>query len=222
MRFSLALTVALIALVSVGLTRLAAQDASPEAGPITTGATPEVPNATLCTVEPRTIENLQQVASAAAAGAATPVSSPVAEETPFVLPQGSAADADAIARVTATVREAVACRNAGDSLRYFALHTDSYLTRFFSQAPLSQEQLDAFAAPPTPLDPTAQVGLIAVQDVRLLADGRIAVLIRQIDPSALTVGPQRVFFVMVEQGGRYLIDEEIIPDNPEGAGTPAA
>ena len=222
MRFSLALAVALLALVSVGLTRLAAQDASPEAGRITTGATPEVPDPTLCTVEPRTIENVQQVASAAAAGVATPVSSPVAEETPFVLPQGSAADADAVARVTATVREAVACRNAGDSLRYFALHTDSYLTRFFGQAPLSQEQLDAFAAPPTPLDPVTQIGLIAVQDVRLLADGRIAVLIRQIDPSALTVGPQRVFFVMVEQGGRYLIDEEIIPDNPEGAGTPAA
>ncbi len=223
MRIGIALVASVLALLSIGFTQLGAQDASPVATPadiVSTGATPEVLDPTLCAVEPRTVENIQQILGAQAAGQATPVASPVAQETPFVLPQGSSAEADAVEEVTATVREAIACLNAGDTLRYFALHTDDYLSGLAAQGSLSQGQLDTFSAPPTPLDPAAQIGLIAVEDIRMLADGRIAVLIRQDDPTA---GPQRVFLVMVEQGGRYLIDEEIFPQNPgEETATPAA
>ncbi len=223
MRLGITLIASVLALLSIGFTQLRAQDASPVATPpgaVSTGATPEVIDPTLCAVEPRTIENLQLILATPAVEEATPAASPVAEETPFVLPQGSSANAEAVEGVTATVREAIACLNAGETLRYLALHTDGYVARLAAEGLLSQEQLDTVAAPPTPLDPAAQIGLIAVEDVRMLADGRIAVLIRQDDP---TTGPQRVFFVMAEQGGRYLIDEEIFPEDPdEGAATPAA
>ncbi len=222
MRLAITLVASVLTLLSIGFAQLAAQDASPAATPlvVSTGATPEVLDPTLCAVEPRTVENLQQLLGAQAVGQATPVASPAALATPFVLPQGSSAEADAVEEVTETVREAIACLNAGDTLRYLALHTDTYVARLAAQGTLSQEQLDTFSAPPTPLDPAAQIGLISVEHIRMLADGRIAMLIRQDDPTA---GPQRLFLVLVEQGGRYLIDEEIFPDNPgEEAATPAA
>ncbi|MDP9368732.1 MAG: hypothetical protein M3Q03_10740 [Chloroflexota bacterium] len=223
MRLGIALVASVLALLSISFAQLAAQDASPAATPpgaVSTGATPEVLDPTLCAVEPRTIENVQQILGTPAVEEATPAASPVALETPFVLPQGSSAEADAVDEVTATVRETLACLNAGDTLRYLALHTDTYVARLAVEGVLSQAQLDTFAAPPTPLDPAAQIGLIATEDIRMLADGRIAVLIRQAHP---TEGPQRVFFVMAEQGGRYLIDEEILPEDPdEGVATPGA
>lgn len=140
-----------------------------------------------------------------------------------MLPQGSSPDADAIDGVTDTVQQAIACLNAGDMARYLALHTDDYVAGLAGQESPSQTLLDDLSAPPAPLDPAAQIGLISIEDVRMLADGRISVLFRQDNPSGPTGGPERVFFVLTEQRGRYLIDEEIVPDNPnEGAATPAA
>jgi hypothetical protein len=63
---------------------------------------------------------------------------PAALATPGMqLPEGEPADPATMAAVTATIREFVACDNAGDPRRQFAFYTDNVLREFETQAPLS-------------------------------------------------------------------------------------
>ena len=80
------------------------------------------------------------------------------------------------------------------------------------------------AATPTALPEEARVSLLAVEDVRLLPDGRVAGLFQVYDPFADEPGPARFYWVFEEVDGRWLIDEEImlgpLTSGMEGA-TPA-
>src|SRR6478735_2015 len=83
-------------------------------------ATPGIPNAdsALCTVAPRTLDDLERIMAGA-----TPVPS---RDRPI---SGDAIDPDSETgrQVTSVIEALVACLDAGDRLRAYALYTDAYL-----------------------------------------------------------------------------------------------
>ena len=131
-------------------------------------ATPagEVIDASECQVEPRASEELEQIAGAAPedGAEATPAISEIGGLT------GEPADEAVVEGVTATYRELVACLNAGDYLRIYALYTDEYVQRTLAEGEQDIEELEATPA----ADETGSTALVSVGKVRQLDDGRVA------------------------------------------------
>jgi uncharacterized cupredoxin-like copper-binding protein len=185
-----------------------AQDATPAAG--------EVIDPAECQVEPRTIEELQQLVGTANEGT---------EATPGAAQAGSMEGEDAdeatVQKVTQTYRELVACLNAGQFLRVYALYTDDYLRRTLADNGIDLEQFQATPAP----DQQESTALVGVSDVRQLAGGQVTVRVETTSsPEGVTTVIQSV---LEPVGDRLLIADEIVVDataaTPESAGaTPAA
>jgi hypothetical protein len=158
---------------------------------------PDAPPPDLCRVEARGRDDLNATVATPAARPATP------EAT--VVPAGTPADPETVAGVTATVRELVACFNAGELFRAYGLYTDDYLRDlFWRQPPLSQADYDALATP-QPAPAGKRVEILAIEDVRLLADGRAGanVTLRY----AVIPMPKHFFMTFVWTGERWLIDD---------------
>jgi hypothetical protein len=168
--------------------RAAAQDASP---------TPDAPPPELCTVDSRSLEDLNKIS------AATPSIS-VPTRTPGTIPKGIPADAETMVGITATVRELVACFNAGELLRAYGLYTDSYLQRLFGrQDPLSASAYSSLATPePEPVDKRAAI--LDLRDVRVLDDGSVGATVTI--KYAVVPIPKSFFFTFVRRDGRWWID----------------
>jgi len=178
-----------------------AQDATP-AG--------EVVDPAQCQVEPRTVEDIQQLTGGSAAAAeATPDAAAAAAQ------EGESADEATVQAVTATYRELVACLNAGQSLRVYALYTDDYVRRNLAESGRTVEQLQATPA----ADQQPGTALVSVTDVRKLQDNRVAARVVTADPAA--EGPVAIDAILVQEGDRYLIDDETVVDVQE-QGTPQA
>ncbi len=192
---------------------LPAAAASPE-------ATRDVPAPTECQVEPRSIDGIQDLLDATAG---TPVASPAATaDTPGT---GEPAPDDVIAGVAATSREFIACINAGDYLRLFALMSDSYLPRYLREQDLdSPDILALLAGQPQALDPADQTEIVSVHDVLIYPDGHVSAVVTGDDPSSPSPARSPTF-LMVQTGSgddseRWLVDGVVSEPNPE-AGTPA-
>ncbi len=216
-----------VAVVLLGMTALMpisaahAQEASPAAG---LGA----PDASDCTVEPRPATFFEQFIGTPTAAQQEAMAG-MAAATPdpaFQMPQGDPADEATVSGVLETVWQLGACINAGDFFgRYAALFTDEYFQREIERfGPLPEEEVAAMAASPQPLPADFQVSLLAVVDVRMLPDGRVAGLFDVQDPFAEPPGPSRFYWEFVQEDGRWLIDEQIMlgPVEPEQIGTPTA
>jgi hypothetical protein len=179
-----------------------AQEASPAAEPII------VPAPNQCTVEPREAAAVAEIVATPAAEAASPAATA----------EGEPADRTVRAAVLDTVRQALACTNAGNHLALYALYTDAYL----AANPPTADELAALEADPVPLTGDL-AALLAIGDVLALADGSVSVTVDVIDPTADTPGPARIHYTMVEQDGRYLIDDAVSePIDASHVGTPAA
>ncbi len=207
----LAIVVALVSLLAAGVPGAGAQEGTPAAGL-------DAPAAAECTVEPRSEDELRALFREAAA---TPVlDSPEASPTPAAPPTGDPADEQTVAEISATWRQFIACINAGDQARMFALFSDDMVRRqlFIDIAfGVTEDALFAFlAATPVPL-PDPSVPVIAFADARVLGDGRVAV----IGPGELGRGDVRIF---VREGDRWLIDDwfDLTSSGTPIAGTPAA
>jgi hypothetical protein len=109
---------------------------------------------------------------------------------------GAAADAEIVVAITDAIQEQIACANDGDLPRLSALFSDDFLRRGLGgMSELAYETLYT----PSPLPETDRTTLLAVDDVRVLSDGRISATVR-----TDTGTNQRIF---VEDSGRYLIDD---------------
>lgn len=115
--------------------------------------------------------------------------------TPLPPTGGILADPDEIEAVTAALRELYACMNSGDLLRASALWTDEFLQLGFGG--LDVDVLASMATPVT-IPVSDQVTIVAVDDVRVLEDGRVTALVRSEDEQAI--------HVFVLEDGRYLLD----------------
>src|SRR5918995_4048225 len=185
-----------------------AQDATP--------ATGEVIDAAECQVEPRSTEELQQLVGTASEGT---------EATPGAAQAGSMEGEDAdeatVQAVTQTYRELVACLNAGQFLRVYALYTDDYLRRTLADSGIDLEQFEATPAP----DQRETTALIGVSDVRQLAGGQVTA---RVETTSSPEGVATVIQSVLEPvEDRLLIADEAVVDaaaaTPEAAGaTPGA
>lgn len=191
---------------------LSVATALPAAAQATPGATPPVsfpvvPHPEECRVA------LRQLPLPAGAPAATPI--PIASPTPVAAPTGEPADPATVAGVTATIREAVACRNAGDFRRAYSLFTDAMLVRLFGSAEtVDPEILLALSERNRRLPRDQRLSLDAVADVRVGPDGRVSAVVE----TSSRDGVFRDLLFLVERDGRWLIDEAIAL--PAAAATP--
>lgn len=204
---------------------------------------PATPAPSECLVEPRPTAFFVEVFEQTMAN--PPTADPFADlpaggtitPTPVATPAGPSQPADAatVAGVTATVREFVACINAGDLLRSFSLYTEqaardglvflrspqAWMQRNEAQAtPVADlvQEIERDLAQPAQPRPTAdRVALIAVADVRLYPDGRVVAEITAGGPDT-SVGLGRTLFA--EEAGRWRIVGTAASEATPTAATP--
>jgi hypothetical protein len=153
-----------------------------------------------CNVEPLPLAEARAIYEAAnPSGVATPD----AGEPPIAEPEGTPADEATVAEAIELVVRVIACAANGGS----GLHDAVYLTEehFKADFPaMSREEFDAsYTEHPTPLEPDQWLMVYAVRNVRVIADGRIAVNPEVIVPG---VGHFRDLLLLERVDGRLLID----------------
>ncbi|MGI8477483.1 MAG: hypothetical protein ACR2OO_14090 [Thermomicrobiales bacterium] len=165
--------------------------------------TPEAVGAEECRTEPISFERLQSIAATPVAETPTPESA--ASPTPFAMPAGDAADAQTTAAVTRTVREFIACLNAGDVLRTLSLYSDAYIAAAVGPRGMPQ---DAYAVlgRPTPAAEGDKTDLYDIGDVLILPDGRAAVLVVGDNRSSPDPAKPALFY-LTRSGDRWLLDD---------------
>jgi len=177
MRGSRGVLIACVAVVVVCIVALSAtRDGSPPATPEAIGAmgTPPVASAPAgCDVPPRPMSFLE-----------TLVDAPEPDVTPAPIrgvPDGPSVDPATRTEVAEVVATLIACTNAGDLLRAFALYEDGYLRRLYDQdgvmsAEIAHELVVSFATP-EPVSSDRRWVLVGLPVSRLMDDGRVAVVI---------------------------------------------
>lgn len=191
----LVIVIGLCALSAAGAHRVGAQGGTPAAGS-------DAPTANECTVAPRSESELHALFREAAA---TPIpDSLIASPAPATPPAGVPADEQTVAAITATWRQYLACLTAGDQPRMFALLSDAMVRRQFVvdiAFGVTEDALFAYlAATPVALPSDQPVSFEPFADVRMLDDGRVAV----VGPGDQGRGDVRIF---VKEGDRWLLDD---------------
>ncbi len=204
---------------------------SPIASPdLTSAGERDVPPPEECRVAPLDMRLLLDRLAATPGFIETALASPpvtVSTPTPFASPEGEPADDATVAGVSATAREYIACFNANAPAQQLALFTDAYVGRQLA-GNLGQPYPDAVAtaaaimttataeaAVATPGAPD-DAAILAIQDVRVLADGRAAatLIVDPPDPQS----PTAFALVFANVGDRWLIDDLVmLPGDPAGA-----
>ncbi len=166
--------------------------------------TPDAPLPGLCTAAPLEFDELNAIIER---GAATPTT---ARATPQagrdgVVPAGTPAPTDVEDAVRAVVREYVACQNAGELLRAYALYTDDYLARLFLRQGLWGRGTYDGLATPMPDDDREPTAIHDIRDVRVLPDGRTGATVTIVYASIPM--PKTFFFTFVETADGWAIDD---------------
>lgn len=203
-RFSFGVLIALT-LVMTGLlpSVTLAQDVPSQIGPV-------IPPASACTVEPRTAAELV----ALFAGAAPAGSMPAATTATITL--GEPANAAASQQVTAVIHQAVACLNAGDFGRFFALLTDHAIVTIFPwiAEELTTEESAAQVMAPKPPAAEFLTTILGIGSISRLPDGSYSAVLVQLDPNA-GEQPTALILYVVEQNGALRIDNAVDFDASE-------
>jgi hypothetical protein len=141
---------------------------------------------------------------------ATPVDSDVVFPTAVPLPLGSPADADTVAAVTQTLRRTMACANAGDYWGLLSLSSDNLVRYYRPDAAIREEarQMADESFPPSPEGKHWR--LIAVTDVAVMDDGRVAAVLVSEDPLSISPGPETQLFFLIKERGRWVLDGSAI------------
>jgi len=180
---------------------VAAPAASTSAQDVANDRATFVPAPATCVIGTLLPSVLNALATPTAAGAAA---SPVAaaDETPFAVPDGEAADAETATAVSTVFRQAWACQNAGNLARYFSLLTESEIRERYTQ----EEIAAVYAVPALELPAEEQTAVYAILDVKILEDGRAGafVVIDTVgDPSPVEI----TFMIAADTDGKWQIDD---------------
>jgi hypothetical protein len=134
---------------------------------------------------------------------ATDIATPAATTGGQTLSKGTPVDDPTAALMEQTIREWLACQNAGEPLRAWSLFSDGYLYRLLSrQGGLTRAGYDALATPAPATDRIAILQTIRGQ--RMLEDGRLGATVTITYPSVPM--PKTFFFYFVRDNNRLLID----------------
>jgi len=175
-----------------------------QATPITQTIDAPAPNECLV-ARPEALYFPNSVIQAAPATPAPIVTEPA---PPFTPPAGDPADAETIAAITATVREALACRNAGDYLRAYALFTPEMIAQLFGgPATIDPEVIAAAVEGPRPVPSARQLGIVAISDAVILPDGRVGAIVET--ATARRDFRDYLFFERAPEDDRWLIDRSV-------------
>ncbi|MGH2560859.1 MAG: hypothetical protein ACRDJH_17480 [Thermomicrobiales bacterium] len=177
-------------------------------------AAQESPDPSECQVEPRDDAWIADVIATPAVAVASPAALPATPVPADALPGGEPAGPDALFGINQTMRELVACVNAGDTQRALALLTDDAsretVVALFGVAIVSGPIPDAT---PTPLPADEQLPFFSIRDPRVLEDGRVGAIVSD------DTRPDYAFFIVfVEEDGRWLIDEAVATEAGGAAG----
>ena len=196
----MAMTLAVsMAVLLVAGRAVVAQTASPSASP----------GPVICDVEPRTDEEIEQLAQAAATPAADSDEESL-DDTAW--DGGVAADDQTTAEIESTLALIDACSAAGDLSRLLALYTDEFIVREVlatEPVPIMPGTPDASASTGTP---EAAGTTTSVIEVRLLPDGRAAAQVERDGRTEIVI--------LVEVDERWLVDA--VTTTSEEDGTPNA
>jgi hypothetical protein len=162
------------------------------------------PDPELCTLVPRTIEEIRGLV---AAGTPVPAVTPTPLPDPFVMPEGFALSDEDRAEVEKDLLRAVACFNTGDPLKVFAVYTDDYVVELIGRLGGLSAETEAVLATVAPPSPSEYIVVLAILDAVLLDDGRVLVVVSGDDPADEDPPGPRVFFLEEVLPGRWLIDE---------------
>jgi len=170
---------------------------------------PVVPDPAGCVAEPRSVEEIVALAAAPAVGSGAATAVSVEEEGgSFTPPSGEPAERETVSAVEDAMRAFFACYNAGDLARLFALYSDGFIARDFAGA--SADDLAFIEASPAALPADQRATLVAVREVRTLADGRVGAFVDVVDPASERPAGEVDFFFLVEEDGRYRIDGFVV------------
>lgn len=172
------------------------------------------PDPAACQVEPRDAAWLEALFAPPAPGEATPAPIQASPVPADALPTGEPAGPDILFAINETLRELVACVNAGDEWRALALLTDEPTPRavltIFGAAFVQEPHPPAS---PTPLSPEMRVPFFSIRDPRILPDGRVGAIV-----SNDALPDESSFFIFEEQDGRWLIDDAYATEAGGAAG----
>jgi hypothetical protein len=157
----------------------------------------------LCRVEPLTEAELIDAVSAA---------TPVAVATETSTETGSTLNDAEREPIIAVVSESIACSNANDPMRAYALFTDRYLRIRFNgeNADDLGHLLVAITREPEPAAEADQLSIVSMDDFRRLDDGRVSVVVTTSNADATFTD----LIYLTEFDGRWLIDEAVPADSP--------
>jgi hypothetical protein len=175
------------------------QEATPQVGTLTF---PMEPDPLLCTIEPRSTEDLLGLWFSEDG---TPVT--ITQEVPdeVTIPLGPAADDEEISAIYATVHELFSCFAAGDFPRATSLFTDDLARQFGPGPEATEEEVTAFLeAEPVPETGVGSL-IIAITDVMELEDGRVGAFV--VDRGVQ--GDTTAYVIFEQDGDRWLVDEVI-------------
>ena len=163
------------------------------------------PDPSECDVDPRSVDAVEAIVAVA-----TPTEHLLVDHEDQ-LPQGRPADAETVTDITAVARTYVACLNAADWPRAFALLSEQAVSDFLD----SEQVAGLFATAGTPeTDASGQieVALVEVRDVRVFDDGRVDAIVtwgRRPAPGDEVRDYETNFHTFVQVDGQWLLDEEI-------------
>lgn len=165
---------------------------------------PDVPPPDLCTVEPLAFDELNAIIED---GDATRAAGPTPAQAgrDGVVPSGTPAASDDEDAIRSVVREYVACQNAGQLLRAYALYSDEYLARLFLRQGLWGRAAYDGLATPMPNDAADRSKLHEIRDVRILPDNRVGATVT-ISYASIPM-PKTFFFTFVRIGDGWAIDD---------------
>lgn len=156
----------------------------------------------ICDVEPRTLEEIETLETAAMEIPDTSLDLRFVPEIPIGVP----ADPHITNAVTQTLLEMVACSLEDDGLRWYAVVTDRYIQVLAgSEDPPLTEYLLATPVSDEPVNP--DLHLAHIERVTLLTDGRVTAIVTLggIDNAHPAPGRTSIMFFAV-QDGRWLYD----------------
>ncbi len=166
---------------------------------------PVAPDPALCTLDARSIEEIETLVDAASAQPEEPT--PTAVPSPFVLPDGFSLVEEERAEIEKDVLRAIACVNTGDPLKVFSSYSDRYVVDLVQQLGGMSDQVISGLLTVRELTEDQRLQVISFDDAILLHDGRALVIVTGDNPADDQPAGPRAFYLVEAQPGRWLVDE---------------